>query len=125
MLQFCSWTYQISEHCNNVKVIIQCCQVKRSIAVILLQVDVLGKLTNEVLNRPRRQQANKAVTRDLWVTVPDVTYGRKPILAASCMGVKSRKLSKVGSAPASSNTDTDSFFCANTAQCRAVSPSES
>ena len=54
-----------------------------------------------------------------------VTYDKNPILAASWMGVNSRKLSRVGSAPASSSILMDSFFCASTAQCKAVSPSVS
>lgn len=53
------------------------------------------------------------------------SYDKNPILAASCMGVKSRKFRRVGSAPASSKILVDSFFWANTAQWRAVSPSES
>ena len=51
------------------------------------------------------------------------SYAKNPILAASCIGVKSRKFSKAGSAPASNNMLIDSFFCAKTAQCKAVSPS--
>ena len=43
-------------------------------------------------------------------------YAKKPILAASCIDVKNLKLILVGSAPAANRMDTDSFFCANTAQ---------
>ena len=53
------------------------------------------------------------------------TYGKNPILAASWTGVKSLKFNSLGSAPASSKIETDSFFWASTAQWRAVSPSES
>ena len=38
------------------------------------------------------------------------THGKNPILAASWIGVKSRKFSRVASAPASSRMETDSFF---------------
>ncbi len=60
-----------------------------------------------------------------FIHVPHTTHGRNPILAASWIGVKRRKFRRVGSAPASRRMDNDSFFCARTAQCSAVSPSES
>ena len=50
------------------------------------------------------------------LTAVGQTHGRNPILAASWMGVKRRKLRRVGSAPASNKIVTDSFFCAKTAQ---------
>jgi len=53
------------------------------------------------------------------------TASMKPRLAARCIGVTSWKLTRVGSAPASRRIFMAWCFLACTAQCRAVSPSES
>lgn len=54
-----------------------------------------------------------------------LTYARKPNPAASWMGVNRRKLSKLASAPASSNVSVDFLLWGNIEQCRGVFPSPS
>jgi hypothetical protein len=112
-------------------VVIESSEVQWHVAIVLLDVHDVLLLLHKVLYGTTK----KDISHDLYCQYSinrgdynyplSTTYGRNPILAASWTGVNSRKLSRVGSAPASSKMETDSFFWANTAQWRAVSPSVS
>ena len=116
-------THHFSQGSNNIQVVIESGEVKRHVAIVLGYIDALLSFSDKMLYGTAEKQHthNQPFTDSFQSSI----HGRKPILAASWIGVNSRKLSRDGSAPASSKMETDSFFCANTAQWRAVSPSES
>ena len=119
-----SYSYHLSQCSDHIEVVIESSQMKWHVTIIFGEVDALFLLSNKVFNsstRGTRWWWNAPLIQQIFL----LTHGKNPILAASWIGVKSRKFSREGSAPASSNMDTDSFFWANTAQWRAVSPSES
>jgi len=77
-----------------------------------------------ILNSPSYSLRSSRTGQDTGYN-SKLTYGKKPIHAASWIGVNKLKLSRVGSAPASSRAATTPFFLHITAVCRAVLPSMS